>query len=613
VLKAQERVVLLFDAEAFRKDYEQITGRLAEQERLIRSAYKMDPTISDAETWYPAKTEDYKKAEGKAKLRMFRVRADRIDRKRKSPRARELYCRAIGEGLRSGDYRTISVADVKSVVEEKDEKAKEEKKKGKKRKLKTKEEKEKENHDRWQRAAKDYAKWREEEEENREYPSEKNIWNIARAARARNEWRWNLRRELGVYDRFREHVVQYGRAHTEAKEWNMPLVMIRSRVYRIINRRFQAQHFWPTYVASKRRFHDDEAYTLFRKRWFKGQDPDVPTKPIELVEIDISSSQTQILAAFLGIEKLEALSMGTPAKPFKEYLAAEAWRLSTEGRLHFNTKYVKPPYTGPDDQRLIDLVKVTWMRVLYGSTPVIINGEIEKDPAKFGPGWSEKAAFTFLKEIPGYSTISQFFRLCKTYVDLWVNLEPARGIELVDPFDGAKVRWEPIYCRSEPISAGDHKLMVGRPYRCEKVSGIPVVFPVAKGEELPVYRAKLRRMIGPCLVHMLDASFSALVMSTLKERKVHDFVGIHDAWLVPERVKCVPRSGSGRREIRKGEEVLREVIEDVAPEWYSRLDCVYRALQRWDPREEYGDFLTTIAARYQERRMAGHVPRFHAT
>ena len=74
----------------------------------------------------------------------------------------------------------------------------------------------------------------------------------------------------------------------------------------------------------------------------------------------------------------------------------------------------------------------------------------------------------------------------------------------------------------------------------------------------------LEKLAAPCLVHLLDAYYSSLVMAELVSRGVDCFVGIHDCWLVPKsRI-----------------EVLKEAMYQAARAWYRGLGPVYEGLLR---------------------------------
>src|SRR5262249_30998357 len=151
----------------------------------------------------------------------------------------------------------------------------------------------------------------------------------------------------------------------------------------------------------------EERYAYLRRRWFKARGPD--GEVVDLVGLDISSSQTQILASLLGLIRLEQLcsrsvrktgignrlfrrDIKEPAQPVKEYLDGKGWELFEKGALTFEKDYAGKSYRKNDDgtfdEKLIELVKVTWMRTLYGSSPININRDIRKDIGTYGAAWS---------------------------------------------------------------------------------------------------------------------------------------------------------------------------------------------------------------------------------
>jgi hypothetical protein len=177
---------------------------------------------------------------------------------------------------------------------------------------------------------------------------------------------------------------------------------IRSRFFRAANRRFHASNFWPENVPG-----------VFRDRWFGvltdgPEDEDAKSGatpndahisrlfngpsdlwlprlargpvPGRFINRDISSSQTQILAVFLGLPELEELAT---SMKFKNWLAQEVWTLhkSTSGGL------LADGYSGSDDPRLVEFIKAHWMRVMYGSELQRIIRNLGMEPTTYGPGW----------------------------------------------------------------------------------------------------------------------------------------------------------------------------------------------------------------------------------
>ena len=77
------------------------------------------------------------------------------------------------------------------------------------------------------------------------------------------------------------------------------------------------------------------------------------------IERDVSASQTQVLAAFLGNDALAALA-GSRSPKFKVYLAQRLWAL------HEKHEVLKDGYDGPGDEGLTEFIGEIWMRRNYG-------------------------------------------------------------------------------------------------------------------------------------------------------------------------------------------------------------------------------------------------------
>src|SRR5438094_758041 len=99
------------------------------------------------------------------------------------------------------------------------------------------------------------------------------------------------------------------------------------------------------------------------------------------IERDISSSQTQLLAAFLGLPALEALA-GSQDPKFKVWLARQLWAL------HERDDVLAPGYAGPSDKRLIEFIKEMWMRRNYGGKFGRTVQDLARDRETYGPGWN---------------------------------------------------------------------------------------------------------------------------------------------------------------------------------------------------------------------------------
>jgi hypothetical protein len=342
---------------------------------------------------------------------------------------------------------------------------------------------------------------------------------------------------------------------------------IKSGFHRDINRRYTAAHFWPTHVSKE-----------YRSRWFKvntatTSDPLLKVysraewdRLFTLVDRDISSSQTQILAVLLNIPDLEAQARST-TPTFKEYLANEALRLDRES----SGNLLADSYEGEDGyKKLVAFVKELWMRTLYGSEAREVVYNLAKEVHEYGFGWktdaemweegwlqqAEEQARRFLTSFTWYTTVERYLRACEHLGDRALKQNRFRGVELTDPYDGAPVRWNPIGRARKRVPLGKHYLDLSLPSKHrDPATGDYAVDP-----------GRLKRGIAPMTVHMLDAYFSSLVIEQLLKRGVRDVVGIHDCWLVPAFIEAgVP-----------GEQALEGAIQAAGRVWLEGLGSVYK-------------------------------------
>lgn len=423
-------------------------------------------------------------------------------------------------------------------------------------------------------------------------------------------------------------------------------VPIKSGFTRVVNRRYQPTHFWPLFATPKEiAWLDDDLeipglkHEVLRSRWFQARSPvSWYDRPCPLVSVDVASSQTQILAILLGLKDLEHISQ---TRSFKEVLAEIAWqrhrnqtdpfRLGNRRRSPATARQVVPPYTGSDDERLVRTLKDLWMRVLYGSKPGTVTKDQRESPLTYGRGMTRKNAEKFLEDLSWYGDsggVGEFLHACRTLADLADD----KGVILTDPLDGAKVQWNPIQQSEAELNSDGLKIMMNLPGRttryCSK-AGCPAPLykhdeqrkkkagqlrthiikkrfhPNAKKDSWPLDRRKLRNLVAPCLIHMLDAYFSSLVLFHLHERGVRDVVGVHDAWLMPEIVL-------DRGQVREGGQVLQEVLQTAAKEWFTGLGPVYDDLVAGlGKHPTFGPFVRKIRAQWKRRVKAQHWPRFH--
>jgi hypothetical protein len=413
---------------------------------------------------------------------------------------------------------------------------------------------------------------------------------------------------------------------------------------------------------------DPEAADIrsYRKRWFKALDP-VGPDACELTNRDISSSQTQIVATLLGIKELEQRTMASGTKvPFKKWLADLAFRehrkgekeqarrqaseqeaeqaggaskagsarrkraaaaaarsaskRSPSGRGKPNDRKGSKPrrpkhifslrtdrraarrkddYVGGSDSRLQNLCKMLWMTASYGSDLRKVHELQTNDPVTFGPGWTIKDAGWFLRKVnKRFPEMQTFLRACRYIANRACKRRPSAGIELIDPSDMSVIRWNPVARKEQPLSSHDGKIILSLP----AVKRVTDTFPLSR--EYPVDRERLRRMMAPCIVHTIDAYFSTLVMRKLADRKIRDFIGIHDCWYVPKQVRS-----NGR--VCDGDRILRRAINDAAAEWYRGLGPVYRSLlANVRGQKEFERLIKRAQRRWWKRRREGHVPRF---
>ena len=574
LLNYQSRARLLLDTGAFKEDYERACARKCELSNLLENCYGIDPLLSNVKHW----SEDQ-------------------ERKTWSPRERAVYYRSIEEGLAGQPEGP----EQHFVCERADQKLSKDREK-------------------WKKRLDDYIRWRNKHGRNKDQgPSQPSVRRLVEAAIATRGWRETVRARLAEYDRARRHVLEYEYVYEQLrqKEGYQP---IGSGFYRVINRRYQPVHLWPTSVTSKDPPQQEEespptnegGQQSYRQRWFKGLDPETG-RPCDLVGFDISSSQTQILATLLGIAKLERLTMASAAKPFKKTMAEWAWALHQrhQGKDDFELRRVQAAekasddYKGPDDERLWELCKHLWMRVSYGSTPYSVAEDQKADPGTYGPGWTAKNANRFLQDLyVEFPEIKQFLDACRSIADVVCDRNPYSGVTFTDPSDGSIVRWNPVARADRKLSNSGCKLILSLPGITEGGRFIP-----AKPDgnrEYPVDRGALRKMIAPCLVHMLDAYYSSLVMERLAEYGVHDFVGIHDCWLVPAQVRA---NGT----IRDGAEVLAEVMNQAAGEWYVGLRSVYEDMLRYRAGDlQFEKLIREAQGKWQKRVSEGYKPVFLA-
>jgi hypothetical protein len=439
-------------------------------------------------------------------------------------------------------------------------------------------------------------------------------------------------------------------------------VLVQSEFYKILNRRFQNAHFFPMQTSTKEdaalpdiiNFNQQldeydkvgevpDFWSMIdsaRSRWFSAPGP---SGPLRLISVDISSSQTQIQSVLLAIEEMEQQST---ERPFKEWLAEQAWTyrkgavlsdIASDTLPDLIVKSDENPdgYTGPDDKRLVELMKTLWMLDGYGPLLQSILRDIAKDAATYGPGWrrrppskrevitAEAAGRTavgpldirglqqMLSVIPGYHERRTFLNACKEAVIKLLTRDPYANITLPDPLDDDKTftwnqplmvadrlsldHWEMTLVkpgtfriqekvgqyRNEkcPACSASGKLR-GRRWICTDWQNCKHVWDATFHEALPngagqlqTDDEKMKLMVAPCIIHVLDALFSAHVMRLLAADGVATIVGVHDCWLVPDLIY----RADGTAE--PGHTVLARAIRDAGEPWLLALRPIYNWLR----------------------------------
>jgi len=404
---------------------------------------------------------------------------------------------------------------------------------------------------------------------------------------------------LAEYDRLRSMIDNFDEvyARTSVTPWGhapepgvedsilFDCLVIKSGFHRDINRRYDPAHFWPTHVPKE-----------YRSRWFRVQTA-VPTLAVgnplfkvlardlfdqsyRLVDRDISSSQTQILAVLLNIPLLEKHARSTTPK-FKHYLANEALRLHRES----GDNLLADGYQGEDGyEKLVAFVKELWMRTLYGSAAREVVFNLAMEVKEYGFGWKTKAglweddwlveaehkAQRFLASFPWYADVERYLHVCQHLGDRALAQSRFCGVEFTDPYDKATVRWNPVQRARKRVPVGSGYLYPSLPGKLVRRVFQPAVQDLATGD-YAVDPGDLKRGIAPMSVHMLDAYFSSLVIEGLLNRGVRDVVGIHDNWHVPAHF--VAEEGGP---LVSGERALADAIKDAGPEWLQGLGSFYR-------------------------------------
>jgi hypothetical protein len=368
-------------------------------------------------------------------------------------------------------------------------------------------------------------------------------------------------------------------------------IKVRSRFYKLSNRRYQSRDFWPTEVSGKksteqtvvvgeyeeldgrpvelkrttsrrgRFFRIDASVSREERerleRWAERADEIIPAGLLadrqDLVSVDVSGSQIQILAVFLGLRDLEKKLRTIP---YKELAARRAWARHEDHSDQFKLPKPGPrgQYDGPEDPLLREAAKKAITAYFYGGAPWKIADTLATSPEEFGPGFGSRQnleLFLTDTELGGHEIDFWFKPTCQLVARNACRVDKYAGAVFTDPYDHRQFRWNPVAWNLEPV-AGAEEIKVyakvplvetfqmavdsnGRRYPRRVIverngkSTWPVATP--KNGDYPVWRGKLGQMIAPCLIHMLDAMFAALVVEELNKRGTA-VISIHDSWFV---------------------------------------------------------------------------------
>jgi hypothetical protein len=224
-----------------------------------------------------------------------------------------------------------------------------------------------------------------------------------------------------------------------------------------------------------------------RVRWFKAPGGSIPSStsppngtPSEREWFeghDISGSQAQILAVFMGLRDVENQ---LHEMPFKQLVALSARALHKEGKLRLPDEML-------DNARLLEEAGKVAMPLLYGATERNLALKMQRDPEKYGPGLDAATLAVLFRETPVIGKLRPFLAVCEAVGAAAYAKNPAAGVTVTDPLDGATFTWNPPKRQKMLISSGAFKIYCRPPV------------PVGNGE-WPVDKGKLTRRIAPGLV-----------------------------------------------------------------------------------------------------------------
>jgi hypothetical protein len=282
----------------------------------------------------------------------------------------------------------------------------------------------------------------------------------------------------------------------------------------------------------------------------------------DLVGVDVSASQFQINAVFLGITELEAQ---LKERSFKE-IASE--RVRQRDRDRRDTFTLPRDYEDDTDPQLREQLRESLKRAaltyMYGSSPREIERTLAKSVSTYGPGLGSGANIRrFLDdEALNLGDIERWWMpLCRLAAKTACERDPFAGLVVTDPFDGASQRWNPVAWKIALCAGADEVRIYAKVPLVRSKGSLQPAAPNAAGD-YPVDRDQLKRMVGPCLTQMLDASFAGYVIEGLSQ-----VISTHDAWAVP----------------LDAADALAKAVDAAGEPWLRGLRVVYDDLLKYLP------------------------------
>lgn len=393
-------------------------------------------------------------------------------------------------------------------------------------------------------------------------------------------------------------------------------VRIKSAFYKTMNRRYQPTNFWLSEIKA----HDTDdqgdwenglqVETFRRARWFKA--PAIASGARQdLVGVDVSGSQVQILAVLLGLEDLEQALL---TASFKKTAADRAWAKHVASAEE-DPFELPAGFTGPDDPKLQNACKKAVMTVLYGSDPKEVAYKLagsatgserqRKIFEDFGPGLGGGDNVMRLLHDPELRLgpiFTKFLPACQRIAAVAMEASKYAGVEFVDPFDNARFRWNPIRT-TRPAKKPKGNLRPKRRAPVSSSNGVDLYANLPRGArdqngDYPVDAGKLKRDVAPCLTHMLDALYAGLVVERLNGLGVMNVASVHDCWIVGQDAGLA----------------LSQAIVDVGEPWLRMLGPVYDELAAYLGEDvDYKDWVAEIRQKWQQRVEAGRWPEFRVS